>query len=907
MAKLYPPVISGTIPAFCGTSIEVPFSMSRAVSEKEVGGLVLKIKKINGTVLGTITISGCPNPASFSVAGLGLALGEYYKVQLAYVDILTKEIGIFSTIGVTKYTSKPYIGIEGLERLKTNNHNYIYTGIYRQADGTNTNGYDTSEKLYSSRFFLYDDKYNLIHDTGEMLHNANGDVSPYEATDVFEYHEDFDLDKSYYLEYKVITSNGMEVITPKYKLSQRRLRPMILNAHLEVKNNFETGTVSVNLVQDTQELASGSFLLSRASSRNPSQWEPMKYFALQSEYPNCLLYTDYTVEQGISYTYALQQYNDHNVYSERRYSNTVTADFEDLFLYDGERQLAVRFNPKVATFKENRVEQKTETIGNKYPFIIKNGAVSYKELSISGLISYQMDVLEQFMSKDELELPYNRHDNKRYDMRDLITDNLRAERIFKTEVLAWLNNGGIKLYRSPTEGNFIVRLMNVTTSPTDSLGRLLHTFNCVAYEMAESTYESLTSFGIIEPAITTPQTMRWRTVELREAALKNKESDNPLDKIQLNFGTNLGIETEVSVYTINFEGLAPGSLFYVGKSPSDYTTIYIGATGSYQFVTEEPYQYIAIPAKNALTEKFIDYSGSLTFGYKGWVKSSFDLIVDVDIQDQAGQRFVGNAYQSLNDQDNIMDFLTTIKDSVLITKYIKLYPREIKPLYYDEANKLYYLTENDEAHGGKPYTKDTLFDALDLLSLYKLYKVRTTYYDVNNEGYYLDKSYKETPEYIINNRYYAYIDPAHYYWCYINGCLDYDFTEKIIRSVSDMELYNVSINNDTINMYDVFSTTHRGVNEIDYLSIGPGVIMDMGYQMQTSTYNFETEDPVFRTLKSEVEKLFSEYIKKQQAIDGVTSKDIVEAFREYKIHKHFYLNRLRDKVQSYKEENNLNE
>ena len=122
-----------------------------------------------------------------------------------------------------------------------------------------------------------------------------------------------------------------------------------------------------------------------------------------------------------------------------------------------------------------------------------------------------------------------------------------------------------------------------------------------------------------------------------------------------------------------------------------------------------------------------------------------------------------------------------------------------------------------------------------------------------------------------------------------------------------MELYNVSINNDTINMYDVFSTTHRGVNEIDYLSIGPGVIMDIGYQMQTSTYNFETEDPVFRTLKSEVEKLFSEYIKKQQAIDGVTSKDIVEAFREYKIHKHFYLNRLRDKVQSYKEENNLNE
>jgi hypothetical protein len=63
----------------------------------------------------------------------------------------------------------------------------------------------------------------------------------------------------------------------------------------------------------------------------------MKEFALQSEYPNRILYNDYTVEQGITYRYSLQQYNNHNIYSERRISNSVTADFEDLFLYDGER------------------------------------------------------------------------------------------------------------------------------------------------------------------------------------------------------------------------------------------------------------------------------------------------------------------------------------------------------------------------------------------------------------------------------------------------------------------------------------------------------------------------------------------------------------------------------------------
>ena len=70
----------------------------------------------------------------------------------------------------------------------------------------------------------------------------------------------------------------------------------------------------------------------------------------------------------------------------------------------------------------------------------------------------------------------------------------------KDELLKWLNNGEEKLFRSPTEGNYIVRLMNVSLSPTDSLGRMLHTFNCTAYEIEDFTYEALNSRGFIEIA-----------------------------------------------------------------------------------------------------------------------------------------------------------------------------------------------------------------------------------------------------------------------------------------------------------------------------------------------------------------------------------------------------------------------
>ena len=43
-----------------------------------------------------------------------------------------------------------------------------------------------------------------------------------------------------------------------------------------------------------------------------------------------------------------------------------------------------------------------------------------------------------------------------------LTDyNIVAERIFKMKVLDFLNDGKPKLFRSPGEGNFIVRLMIV--------------------------------------------------------------------------------------------------------------------------------------------------------------------------------------------------------------------------------------------------------------------------------------------------------------------------------------------------------------------------------------------------------------------------------------------------------------
>ena len=74
--------------------------------------------------------------------------------------------------------------------------------------------------------------------------------------------------------------------------------------------------------------------------------------------------------------------------------------------------------------------------------------------------------------------------------------NIAAERRYKMKVYNWLNNGKPKIFRSPTEGNFIVRLMNISLSPEDQLGRMLHTFQATAYESAEYNFENFKKYNL---------------------------------------------------------------------------------------------------------------------------------------------------------------------------------------------------------------------------------------------------------------------------------------------------------------------------------------------------------------------------------------------------------------------------
>lgn len=913
MAKLYPPAVAGTLPAFCGTEIiSVPFSMNRAVSSSEVAGFALKIKTVTGTYIATLTQtdstkfntdSDCVVTFNLSEATKTLVfnIGQYYKMQLAYID-QNGAIGIYSTVGVMKYTSEPEVIIERLEAKRINQHNYSYVGKYSQsgnvelADGTLVKK-DTTEKMYSSRFEITDGDGNTVFDSGEKIHKTGDDTVSYESFEEVLVAQDFDINTSYYIKFYVTTTNGLTKSSPKYRIMQRRsIRPEIeikLVAKLDRDNGF------INLSFETPEpIVSGTFLISRAVSSNGYVWEEFKRFDLQSMIPEKWSLMDCTVEQGSTVRYSLQQYNTKNVYSDRIISNDVYVDFEDIFLYDGERQLKVRFNPKVTSFKTDILEQKVDTIGSQHPYILRNGNVYYKEFPLSGLISYQMDDTYLFMSKEELGLS-----KKSF---NLTSDNLAAERKFKLKVLEWLTNGKAKLFRSPTEGNYIVRLMNTSLSPNDTVGRMLHTFSSTAYEIASYTMDNLEKYGLIDAREALSTQTRWVTIDLSTFKQTNTGKYAEDELVTLNTR---------DMYSIQFTGLVPGTVFYLRQTNDTKEkpiSIAVGSTGAYMIENfNSPYTKVQIRYRDI-------GQGMLTYSYKSKASNVFSTIDDVYIEDVPAWQWIGRYPDGIgNDRKNILGALEDTKTEVLHITWGRFTKRPMQDVFMKfTADQLKIIQDQPKNSNLIPGVKDNVVASygdfqlywdreltepiekpweLETYMLYNIRANRQVYEDLLREGYVVDR---------ID----SIIAPAIGYY--------YDSKTGECAPITD-GMYNIWFGG-TQNEFNQWNNNHDAFSLIDdeeyilpnvldfydTIRVSSGVITEFSFSRQIADFSFESINSYVRNAKSSYEKALEDF--EEARSDASTDPNDLENLRAtVKTEYQEFLRELDRAIADYKEANGI--
>lgn len=818
--KLYPPGLEGTLPAFYGTTLVVPFSMNKAESTSNVHGVRVKIKTVqsNTYIITKDTKDFFLTPygeATFDlteeVAKKKLNIGQYYKIQIAFLnknsEISAPKVGYFSTVGVIKYTSEPKVSIywdEDEQSNKIKTHKYQYMGQYLQT-------LDASEKVYSYHFNLYDSELNLLQTSGEQIHNSQNDTDLYESHDLYNIEQDLELNQSYFIEYVVTTINDLQISSGRYKIMQKKSIDPEIKAKLIPVLNYDNGYVSLSLEgeknsEGIEYTATGSYKILRASEEdNYMTWNEILRFALYGQKPSKWVWNDFTVKQGVSYKYALQQYND-KISSNRLESEPLYVDFEDAFLYDGSCQLKIKYNPKVTSFKHDILESKTDTIGSKYPFIFRNGNVKYKEFPISGLISLQSDE-ENLFNLGLYQAPdltqrkclvakegevITKIDTNKLNLNNpinLVANNIANEREFKLAVLDWLNNGEPKLFRSPTEGNYIVRILNVSLTPNDTLGRMLHTFSATAYEIAEYNYNNLGVYGFISTEDPTRQQIRWETIELNKTGIGEA-------------GVNL---LNYRAIALKFEGMVPGDRVYIndgimrnGKLGLD---LVIGATGSYEIDLAANVEISAVWLYESYDNinsglGVVQHQGTLTYAYYSKEKSRFSSIEGFNIQDVPLRQFIG--------EHDILTELGDIKTEIQGLYFLHASLREIKKIY--SLDNKYYEDRNQ-------LKEVTVFDAYPLYQIIDLKDNSIQYYDYENNSYFSEEEYKSAIEF--------------------NG-------------------------EDLIDLTEISEFTIKNPKNIKKIQSHNGTIVELAYQQQTITYSVEEDNnkyPEITKLKSQLETL----------------------------------------------------
>lgn len=481
MSIIYPPLLASTIPAFTKSEIAIPFKWNPAVGRNEVKRLRLIIKDLKSNIIGVIYLPMSPAIYNNAIATFNpnkelaskLTSNQYYKFQMSYEDSASGQgEGTLSAVSIGRC-------VGNTPMLSLAQKDLTYVGQY--------NSSDLSEAVLTYQFKLFNTQTNeLLQDSGQLVHDTQTDS--FDTQNHYRVSQDeFDLlyvpqgNERFKLIYSVTTINGY------FQETSVEIEPV---QEIQATKGTITATEAIEQgsVKIVAQKTSNAYPSVIERSKDGKRWE--KLITLPQEIGIWEI-TDYTVEAGEQYQYGLRDIS--TVLSESTYAAMrsrittpkITPQFEHLYLTDGTTQMCIQFNPNVSTFKETVLEQKSDTIGSQYPFIFRNGDVRYKEISISGLISYLMDNNELFATNEELGLPSSLQ-NSLHNTRgttDLTAVNITAERKFKLKALAWLNNGKAKLFRSPTEGNYLVRLTNISLSPEQTLGRMLHSFSSTGYEI----------------------------------------------------------------------------------------------------------------------------------------------------------------------------------------------------------------------------------------------------------------------------------------------------------------------------------------------------------------------------------------------------------------------------------------
>jgi hypothetical protein len=399
--------------------------------------------------------------------------------------------------------------------------------------GTYSNAEDVSETLYSYNLKLYDDSDNVLEDSGDLFTNQY--YTPNQMSYLFKYMlkdgTEYKIKLTYTTINKYSKSYSFNIVIQQTSQTATTISAITLETVDKVSNpsfveyfknttwleeEEDEGRIGIKFYMNSALPYNGNICLRRASSKdNYTTWYDIKIIPCTNVIVNNLsMIYDNSIESGVWYKYAVQTIDINGIRSlmnpeDKSLITPIIRDFHYSYLIgEGGKQLCLRYNNTMGSYAYSFSETKTDTIGGQYPYITRNGNMKYRTFPINGLISFNMDENKLFITDKEIYCDedtgaiYSDVISSYSDYRkenQLGVYDFKREFDFREKVLEFLQDGKPKLFKSPSEGNIIVRLMSIAAQPNQTVNRMLASFTSTAYEIADATMTNYIKYGFVDP------------------------------------------------------------------------------------------------------------------------------------------------------------------------------------------------------------------------------------------------------------------------------------------------------------------------------------------------------------------------------------------------------------------------
>lgn len=540
--NLYPPVVDTYMPAFLVGSSDIQKNTCRVYFSISLYNSLNDIKNAQVTVANQNTNLSVLNKSKYPCEIMltdiktdltrvsddkyyieiktndieeGFQINQYYKVQIRFTAAGAANVSLdapqaidswlaanlsnfseWSTVCLVRGISAPSLSVSGFDisadttLWSLNNVDIVGRLVYADPAETDT--------LKSYRIKVYNTSNQLLSDSGLIYSNAYSNINEFNYT--FEYQ--FNDGENYYFTFEYETAN-MYTESNTYEFMVLQEGAEKLEATMTAILDNVNGRIGIHIENKIgQENFVGNITIRRASSEsNFTIWEDVHTESFEENSKLDYTWYDYTIKSGVYYKYIAQKRTSVGIRGIAIHppGEPFMMLFDDMYLTGGDGQLNIRFDPSVSSFKRTVSESRIDTIGSKYPYIKRNGYIEYRQFPIGGTITHLMDPSHLITSREEVfrnsldnYIEFNKDKNIRID--DF--NDWTYEREFREKVMDFLYANKVRLFRSATEGNILVKIMDINLTPNSTLGRRIYSFTATAYEVDAATIKNYDKYGI---------------------------------------------------------------------------------------------------------------------------------------------------------------------------------------------------------------------------------------------------------------------------------------------------------------------------------------------------------------------------------------------------------------------------